>query len=74
MGKVPYFNLSVGEIISGIIHETLRPIVPEDCDTLWAEIMKSCWQQSPACRPPIKKIVLHLERAISYYKSFNKIY
>ncbi|MCL7050473.1 hypothetical protein MKW94_012679 [Papaver nudicaule] len=59
-GEEPYADLHYGAIIGGIVSNTLRPAVPESCDTEWRSLMERCWSADPAERPSFKEIASQL--------------
>ncbi|XP_071722119.1 uncharacterized protein [Rutidosis leptorrhynchoides] len=63
-GEEPYANLHCGAIIGGIISNTLRPPIPEHCDTEWIKLMEECWSVDPQERPSFTEITNRL-RAMS---------
>ncbi|CAA7054060.1 unnamed protein product [Microthlaspi erraticum] len=56
-GEEPYANLHCGAIIGGIVNNTLRPPVPERCETEWRKLMEQCWSFDPGVRPSFTEIV-----------------
>lgn len=49
-GEEPYADLHYGAIIGGIVSNTLRPPVPENCDPDWRSLMERCWSAEPSER------------------------
>lgn len=43
LGETPYNHLNMSQIFNGVMSDTLRPSVPEDCHPLWTSLMTSCW-------------------------------
>ncbi|KAG6516173.1 hypothetical protein ZIOFF_026622 [Zingiber officinale] len=64
-GKEPYEDMHYGEVIGGLLHNTLRPIVPGSCDKDWRILMEQCWAVDPEQRPTFTQIASHLK---SMYK------
>ncbi|KAJ4914901.1 PB1 domain-containing protein tyrosine kinase [Raphanus sativus] len=56
-GEEPYANLHCGAIIGGIVNNTLRPQVPERCESEWRKLMEQCWSFDPGVRPSFTEIV-----------------
>ncbi|XP_072977341.1 uncharacterized protein [Typha angustifolia] len=52
----PYANMHCGAIIGGILNNTLRPPIPERCDSGWRKLMEQCWSADPAVRPSFTEI------------------
>ncbi|CAN6334769.1 unnamed protein product [Urochloa humidicola] len=50
-GEEPYANMHCGAIIGGIVNNTLRPPIPENCDPDWRNLMEQCWSANPDARP-----------------------
>ena len=44
-----------------VLHEGMRPEIPEDCPKLYADLVRQCWDDDAACRPSFTQIlkVLH---------------
>ncbi|XP_059632219.1 uncharacterized protein LOC132274888 [Cornus florida] len=59
-GEEPYANMHCGAIIGGIVSNTLRPPIPERCDTEWRKLMEECWSPDPAARPSFTEITNRL--------------
>ncbi|KAK8557587.1 hypothetical protein V6N13_007946 [Hibiscus sabdariffa] len=56
----PYADMHCGAIIGGIVKNTLRPPIPEHCDTEWRELMEQCWSPDPESRPSFTEIANRL--------------
>ncbi|TQD95962.1 hypothetical protein C1H46_018449 [Malus baccata] len=63
-GEEPYANMHCGAIIGGIVKNTLRPPIPERCDSEWKKLMEQCWAPDPDIRPSFTEITNRL-RAMS---------
>ncbi|OIT05137.1 serinethreonine-protein kinase ctr1 [Nicotiana attenuata] len=59
-GEEPYANLHCGAIIGGIVNNTLRPPVPQRCDSEWRKLMEECWSPDPEARPSFTQITNRL--------------
>ncbi|KAE8714560.1 Detected protein of unknown function [Hibiscus syriacus] len=59
-GEEPYASMHCGEIIGGIVNNTLRPPIPERCDPEWRKLMEECWLFEPASRPSFTEIINRL--------------
>ncbi|KAL2540737.1 Protein kinase superfamily protein with octicosapeptide/Phox/Bem1p domain [Abeliophyllum distichum] len=59
-GEEPYANMHCGAIIGGIVKNTLRPTIPEKCDTEWRILMEQCWSATPEARPSFTEITNRL--------------
>ncbi|KAL4345965.1 hypothetical protein AHAS_Ahas11G0331100 [Arachis hypogaea] len=59
-GEEPYADLHYGAIIGGIVSNTLRPPVPESCDSKWRLLMETCWSSEPSERPSFTEIANEL--------------
>ncbi|KAG5001087.1 hypothetical protein JHK87_022159 [Glycine soja] len=59
-GEEPYANMHYGAIIGGIVNNTLRPIIPSNCDHEWRALMEQCWAPNPAARPSFTEIASRL--------------
>ncbi|XP_071738117.1 uncharacterized protein [Rutidosis leptorrhynchoides] len=59
-GDEPYANMHCGAIIGGIVKDTLRPAVPENCDPEWKKLMEQCWSADPIIRPSFTEITNRL--------------
>lgn len=59
-GEEPYANMHYGAIIGGIVNNTLRPPVPNMCDSEWRVLMEQCWAPEPHARPSFTEIARRL--------------
>ncbi|XP_014501300.1 uncharacterized protein LOC106762102 [Vigna radiata var. radiata] len=59
-GEEPYANMHYGAIIGGIVNNTLRPTIPNHCDSEWRTLMEQCWAPNPAARPSFTEIARRL--------------
>ncbi|CAJ1797407.1 unnamed protein product [Sphenostylis stenocarpa] len=59
-GEEPYADMHCGAIIGGIVKNTLRPPVPEGCDSEWRKLMEECWSPDPERRPSFTEITSRL--------------
>ncbi|XP_022856153.1 uncharacterized protein LOC111377307 isoform X2 [Olea europaea var. sylvestris] len=59
-GEEPYANMHCGAIIGGIVKNTLRPPIPEKCDSGWRILMEQCWSAEPEARPSFTDITNRL--------------
>ncbi|THU57180.1 hypothetical protein C4D60_Mb03t00790 [Musa balbisiana] len=59
-GEEPYGDMHYGAIIGGILNDTLRPPVPESCDSEWGSLMEQCWSTEPSQRPSFTDIASRL--------------
>lgn len=64
-GEEPYADLHYGAIIGGIVSNTLRPAVPDNCDPEWASLMERCWSAEPSERPIFTEIANQLRTMAS---------
>ncbi|KAL6622549.1 hypothetical protein ACP70R_032428 [Stipagrostis hirtigluma subsp. patula] len=55
-GEEPYANMHCGAIIGGIVNNTLRPRIPENCDPEWRKLMEQCWSANPDARPSFTEV------------------
>ncbi|GER41670.1 kinase family protein [Striga asiatica] len=60
-GEEPYIDMHCGAIIGGIVNNTLRPAIPERCDSRWRKLMEECWSHDPAERPSFTEITKRLQ-------------
>ncbi|WMV40109.1 hypothetical protein MTR67_033494 [Solanum verrucosum] len=44
----------------GIVNNTLRPTIPNYCDSEWRCLMEQCWAPNPASRPSFTEIASRL--------------
>lgn len=63
-GEEPYANMHCGAIIGGIVNNTLRPPIPENCEPEWRKLMEQCWSADPNARPSFTEVTDRL-RAMS---------
>ncbi|CAL9117934.1 unnamed protein product [Musa textilis] len=55
-GEEPYADMHYGEVIGGLLHNTLRPPVPVSCNKEWRNLMEQCWAADPEQRPTFTQI------------------
>lgn len=55
-GDEPYADMHCGAIIGGIVSNTLRPPIPENCDPDWRKLMEQCWSANPDARPSFTEV------------------
>ncbi|KAD3068519.1 hypothetical protein E3N88_36399 [Mikania micrantha] len=60
-GEEPYANMHCGAIIGGIVKDTLRPVIPEQCEPEWKKLMEQCWSTEPTIRPSFAEITNRLQ-------------
>lgn len=46
--------------VGGIVKNTLRPPIPEQCDPEWRKLMEQCWSAYPEARPSFTEITNRL--------------
>jgi len=59
-GEEPYAKMHCGEIIGGIMSNTLRPPIPSWCEPSWRSLMERCWSSDPGQRPSFSEIATEL--------------
>eukprot|EP00252_Welwitschia_mirabilis_P018693 TRINITY_DN4165_c0_g1_i1.p1 TRINITY_DN4165_c0_g1~~TRINITY_DN4165_c0_g1_i1.p1 ORF type:complete len:1310 (-),score=284.25 TRINITY_DN4165_c0_g1_i1:308-4237(-) len=59
-GEEPYADMHYGAIIGGILSNSLRPSVPDNCDPQWRALMEACWSSDPFARPSFAEVVSRL--------------
>ncbi|KAL8489877.1 hypothetical protein ACS0TY_025679 [Phlomoides rotata] len=59
-GEEPYSNMHCGEIIGGIVKNSLRPQIPEGCDPEWRKLMEQCWSANSELRPSFTEVTYSL--------------
>ncbi|CAH9143480.1 unnamed protein product [Cuscuta epithymum] len=64
-GEEPYANMHYGAIIGGIVSNTLRPSIPNQCDPEWRKLMEQCWAPNPSSRPSFTEIASRLRTLLS---------
>ncbi|KAJ3673177.1 hypothetical protein LUZ60_006551 [Juncus effusus] len=52
----PYDGMHYGQVIGGILSNTLRPPIPKSCDMDWRNLMERCWAANPNDRPSFTEI------------------
>lgn len=72
-GEEPYANMHCGAIIGGIVKNTLRPPIPEKCDTGWRMLMEQCWSAEPEARPSFTEITNRLRSMSAVLQSKGNI-
>lgn len=59
-GDEPYASMHCGAIIGGIVKNTLRPPIPDGCDSEWRKLMEQCWSADPEVRPSFTEVTNRL--------------
>uniref|UniRef100_A0A0D9Y190 Protein kinase domain-containing protein n=1 Tax=Leersia perrieri TaxID=77586 RepID=A0A0D9Y190_9ORYZ len=54
-------NVSVADFSSAVVHENLRPVIPDYCPKEMASIIQRCWDANPLVRPEMQEVVGLLE-------------
>ncbi|XP_039123171.1 uncharacterized protein LOC120259616 [Dioscorea cayenensis subsp. rotundata] len=67
-GEEPYANMHCGAIIGGIVNNTLRPPIPDRCDSEWRKLMEQCWSPDPLVRPTFTEITNRLRAMASSFQ------
>ncbi|GAB2276196.1 Serine/threonine-protein kinase sty13 [Dionaea muscipula] len=62
-GMLPFQNMSAVQAAFAVVNKGVRPIIPNDCLPVLAEIMTRCWDPNPDVRPPFSDVVKMLEYA-----------
>lgn len=63
--KIPYDDMEPVNVAMGVVHNSLRLTIPTDCDPMFAELMKRCWEQRPERRPDFKFLYDRLQSYVS---------
>jgi hypothetical protein len=58
---MPYDDMDLRAVVSGVRDGLLRPPIPESAHPLLAELMGQCFERDPERRPPVAKILERLE-------------
>uniref|UniRef100_A0A0D9Y045 non-specific serine/threonine protein kinase n=1 Tax=Leersia perrieri TaxID=77586 RepID=A0A0D9Y045_9ORYZ len=58
---MPYPELSFSDVSSAVVHQNLRPEIPQCCPSSLANVMKRCWDANPDKRPEMAEVVSMLE-------------
>ncbi|KAL2510712.1 Protein kinase superfamily protein [Abeliophyllum distichum] len=58
---MPYPDLSFAEVSSQVVRQNLRPEIPRCCPSVFASIMRKCWDANPENRPDMDEVVRLLE-------------
>jgi len=77
-GTRPYSSESFAEmfpsdIMRAVVHEGLRPEIPQDCPTELTQLIRECLNSIPDLRPTFKEIVSRLERLILTLSSHRSL-
>lgn len=62
-----YSNEKDKTVIHRIIHEDLRPTIPESCPVEFADLIRSCWDSNPARRPDFEFISCRLTEILDKF-------
>jgi len=55
--KAPYENLTPMQILYGVVHQNLRPLIPSLCPPVIYSLINMCWHQLPEKRPSFNEIL-----------------
>ncbi|KAK1379989.1 serine/threonine-protein kinase STY13 [Heracleum sosnowskyi] len=61
----PYANLSLANASSQVVQQNLRPKIPRCCPSVFANIMRKCWDANPEKRPSMDEAVRMLEAIVT---------
>ncbi|XP_071725775.1 serine/threonine-protein kinase STY8-like [Rutidosis leptorrhynchoides] len=64
IGTTPYSDISDDKEIEGVIKNTLRPSIPNDCPSKWKLLMENCWSADPVERPLFTEIAWELREML----------
>jgi len=60
-GRLPYETLNPLQAAVAVVHQGLRPEIPETCSQILCCLMRECWETLPARRPHFSEIVVRLQ-------------
>jgi len=60
-GQTPFDDLNPVQAAVAVVQRGARPLVPQKCDPLFADLLKRCWKTDPETRPRFREIVTLLE-------------
>lgn len=60
--SLPFSTLNLIQIITEVLFKKNRPIIPDDCDICFRELMTACWNATPSLRPSALQILHHLDQ------------
>lgn len=60
-GQTPFEGLNPVQAAVAVVRRGARPLVPQKCDPLFADLLKRCWKTDPETRPRFREIVTLLE-------------
>lgn len=66
-------NLSPQDIVKAIVHDNLRPEMPNSVPTIVRELIMHCWSPYPERRPSFVAIVTILQAELTKKMTFQKI-
>lgn len=71
----PFGNLSLSaqDIVKSIVHDNLRPEMPDSVPTILRELIMHCWTPYPERRPSFDAIVTILQAELTKKLTFQKI-
>jgi len=52
----PFLKMNTLDVAMGVCFNNMRLKIPENCNPLFAKIMKECWESDPENRPSFKQI------------------
>lgn len=57
--KIYKYNCNIGielNCVGGILNNSLRPTIPDNCNIDWRKLMEECWSTEPSSRPTFTEI------------------
>lgn len=60
-GKEPFSQFTFSVEIGKQVSKGLRPTMPDDCPTTWANLIELCWAQDPNSRPSFQQILHYIQ-------------
>ena len=64
--EVPFSNYPFQYQVEDAINKGIRPSIPDNCWDDFSILIKQCWAQQPADRPPFDQIITDLLKIIRF--------
>jgi len=68
-GEEPYPNMDSVQAASAVMHQNLRPDIPDNCPPRLAQLLLDCFSREPSKRPEWKEILVTLDETESDLES-----
>ena len=65
--------MTVGQVFFAVVHEKLRPPIPDGLPADYVNLMKECWAHEPKDRPVISAVLKRLQKLYKEHRSKSMV-